>query len=214
MGGIIQVLTSSFLLSVIHASIPNHWILLVAIGKTEQWSRRETLGVTAITGIAHSLSTILIGIVVGFISDKLSGSYEVFTHIVAPSILLGLGVIYLSLDFKDNHGHRYHHHHVDSGKISRKSKVAIITSLTAAMFFSPCLEIEAYYIEAASALGWFGIGAVSIIYLVVTVLGMLLLVDLGRRGTEKIRSHFLEHHERGITGAVLVVLGIFAYFIG
>ena len=213
MGGIIQVLTGSFLLSVIHASIPNHWIPLVAIGKTERWSRRETLGVTAVTGIAHSLSTILIGIVVGFIGYKLSGAYEVFTRTVAPAILLTLGLIYLILDYKANHGHHHHHHHhVETDKISRKSKIAIITSLSTAMFFSPCIEIEVYYFPA-SALGWLGIGAVSIVYLVVTVLGMLLLVDLGRKGVAKIRSHFLEHHERGITGAVLVVLGVLAFFI-
>jgi len=49
------------------------------------------------------------------------------------------------------------------------------------------------------------------IYVLVTVLGMLLLVDLGRRGIQKIRLHFLEHHEKGVTGAVLIVLGILAY---
>jgi putative Mn2+ efflux pump MntP len=206
MGGFIQVLTGSFLLSVVHALIPNHWIPLVAIGKTEQWSRRETLGVTAITGIAHSLSTILIGIVVGFIGYKLSGSYAVFSHIVAPLILVGLGVIYLVLDSKGNHGH----HHAKNDKISRKSKFAIVTSLAVAMFFSPCIEIEIYYLSA-SALGWLGIGTVSVIYLVVTVLGMLLLVDLGRRGIERVHSHFLERHERGITGALLVFLGICAF---
>jgi len=206
MGGAIQVLAGSFLLSVVHALIPNHWIPLVAIGKTEQWSRRETLGITAITGIAHSLSTILIGIVVGFIGFKISESYELFSHIVAPLILLSLGVIYLVLDSKANHAH----HHVNNENISRKSKFAIVTSLAVAMFFSPCIEIEVYYFSA-SALGWFGISAVSIIYLVVTVLGMLLLVDLGRRGVERFHSHFLEHHERGITGALLVILGIFAF---
>jgi drug/metabolite transporter (DMT)-like permease len=80
------------------------------------------------------------------------------------------------------------------------------------MFFSPCLEIEAYYFTAG-ALGWGGIAVVSMVYLIVTVLGMLLLVDLGRRGVEKMKWHFLEHHEKRVTGLVLVVLGVFAYFI-
>ena len=80
------------------------------------------------------------------------------------------------------------------------------------MFFSPCIEIEAYYFNAG-LLGWAGIWIVSVIYLLVTVLGMVLLVDLGLRGAKKIRSHFLDHHEKMITGIVLVVLGIVAYFI-
>jgi cadmium resistance protein CadD (predicted permease) len=80
------------------------------------------------------------------------------------------------------------------------------------MFFSPCIEIEAYYFHAGTG-GWLGIAIVSIIYLIFTVFGMVLLVYLGRQGVEKIRWNFLEHHEKMITGIVLIVLGIFAYFI-
>ncbi len=80
------------------------------------------------------------------------------------------------------------------------------------MFFSPCLELEAYYFTAG-ALGWRGIAVVSTVYFLVTVLGMIVLVDLGRRGAEKIKSHFLEHHEKGVTSVVLIVLGVFAYFV-
>jgi threonine/homoserine/homoserine lactone efflux protein len=80
------------------------------------------------------------------------------------------------------------------------------------MFFSPCLEIEAYYFVAGK-LGWEGIISVSIIYTVITIAGMLLLVWLGMKGVRKIKSHFLEHHEKTITGVLLIVLGITGYFI-
>jgi len=39
-----------------------------------------------------------------------------------------------------------------------------------------------------------------------------LLVDLGLKGAERIRSHFLEHHEKRVTGFVLVALGVVAFF--
>lgn len=209
MQGVIQILIGGFILSVIHALIPNHWIPLVAIGKTENWSRNETLWVTAITGSAHTLSTILVGIFIGLVGYKLSSTHEFITRVVAPSILVILGFIYLIVDLKSSHHHR---NPVEIGSISRKSKLTIITSLGIAMFLSPCIEIEAYYFTAGT-LGWVGIAVVSIVYLIVTVLGMLLLVDLGRKGVEKIKWHFLEHHEKRVTGLVLMVLGIFAYFI-
>ena len=205
----IQILIGGFVLSVIHASIPNHWIPLVAISKTENWSRNETLWVTAIAGGAHTISTILIGIIVGLVGYKLSSTHEFITRVVAPSILVILGFIYLIVDLKSSHHHR---NPVEIGSISKKSKLTIITSLSIAMFFSPCIEIEAYYFTAGT-LGWLGIAVVSIVYLIVTVLGMLLLVDLGRKGVEKIKWHFLEHHEKRVTGLVLIVLGVFAYFI-
>lgn len=183
---------------------------LVALGKTEKWSRHETLWITAIAGSAHTLSTILIGIIVGLVGYELSSTHEFITRVVAPLILVTLGLIYLIVDLK----YSFHRHRDDLkiGSISKKSKFAIITSLSIAMFFSPCIEIEAYYFTAGT-LGWPGIAVVSIVYLIVTVLGMLLLVDLGCKGVKKIKWHFLEHHEKRVTGLVLIVLGIFAYFI-
>lgn len=205
----VQLLIGAFLLSLVHAAIPNHWLPIIALGKSERWSRSEMLSVTAITGIAHTLSTIMIGVVVGLVGYKLSSTAAFTTRIIAPLILVVLGLTYLLLDFR---GTEHHHHSPDLDAVPRKSKWTIIASLGLAMLLSPCLEIDAYFFTAG-AYGSLGIIAVAVIYLVVTVLCMLLLVDLGRRGIEKIKWHFLEHHERKVTGAVLIALGIAAYFI-
>jgi putative Mn2+ efflux pump MntP len=42
---------------------------------------------------------------------------------------------------------------------------------------------------------------------------MFLLVWLGMKSVRKIKSHFLEHHEKTITGILLIVLGMAGYFI-
>jgi hypothetical protein len=204
----IQIIIGGLLLSIVHASIPNHWIPLIAIGKAGNWSRREMLLVTAITGCAHVISTILIGIIVGFIGYKFSSAYEFVPKIVAPLILIIMGLISIAIDLIKHH----HHEFLKTNLIYNKSKFAIISSLGIAMFFSPCIEIEAYYFTAGT-FGWIGITIVSIIYFIVTVSGMLLLVDLGRKGVEKIKWQFLEYHEKKIIGIVLIVLGIFSYFI-
>lgn len=207
----IPLIVGSFLLSIVHALVPNHWIPLVAIGRTERWSKAETLSATAIAGIAHTLSTIIFGIVVGYLGYTISSKHDLFVSIVAPVVLILLGCIYLILDWRGSHHHT--HHHVDHHKIStKKTKFAIIASLSVAMFFSPCIEIEAYYFYAGQQ-GWIGIAIVSIIYFVVTVLGMIALVYLAFQGMEKFKWHFLEHHEKRVTGIILVALGILAYLI-
>jgi cytochrome c biogenesis protein CcdA len=209
MQNLIQLLIGSLVLSAIHVTIPNHWLPLVAISKTENWSRGETLGVASITAVAHTVSTILLGVVVGVVGYKLSSTHEIITRLAAPLILLGMGLVYLFFDLKGLH---HFHSHIDVDSNNKKSKSAIILSLSIAMFFSPCIEIEAYYFIAGT-LGWFGIGAVSIVYLIVTVLGTLILVYLGSKGMERIRWHFLEHHEKMLTGLILVILGLLAYFV-
>jgi nickel/cobalt transporter (NicO) family protein len=201
MQGLAQILWGSLALSLIHAVIPNHWIPLVAVGKAENWSRRELGWATAMTGAAHTVSTILIGLVIGFFGYQLASNYEFITQIVAPLILISLGLIYLIADAKGNLiGHRHdhihdrenYHNHTDDYSpikppgtaikeaVTERSKLAILAPLGTAMFFSPCIEIEAYYFAAGSLLGWLGILMVSGIYFIITILGMMLLVEFGR----------------------------------
>jgi nickel/cobalt transporter (NicO) family protein len=208
-----QVFIGSLILSTIHALIPNHWLPLIAIGKTEKWTQAQTLWATVITGVAHTLSTILVGIVVGLIGYKLASQYAVISETIAPAILVGLGLIYV---FRDFHSQAHHSHDVKPLMTEhghQKSRwIAILTSLSIAMFLTPCIEIEAYYFQAGT-IGWIGIFIVSAVYLVTTVVIMLLLVSLGTRGIKTFKSHFLEHHEKGITGIVLIILGILALMV-
>lgn len=60
---------------------------------------------------------------------------------------------------------------------------------------------------------WTGISAVLAIYVGVTVLGMVLVVNFGLKGTEKVKSGFLERHGRSVTGIVLIVLGVLSYLM-
>lgn len=131
--------------------------------------------------------------------------------IAAPLILVALGLVYVSLDFK---GHNQHSHEgfIKTNTLSKKSKFAIILPLATALFFSPCVAIGSYFFVAGTR-GWSGIFIVSAIYLIVTVLGMILMVSLGLRGVERIKWTFLEQHEKGVTGMVLVALGILIYFM-
>ena len=208
-----QIFLGSLILSTIHALIPNHWLPLIAVGKTEKWSQKQTLWATVITGVAHTLSTIIIGIVVGLVGYKLATKYAVISETIAPAILIGLGLIYILRDFRNNHHQSHNMKPLVIEQDHKRSRwVAILTSLSIAMFLTPCIEIEAYYFQAGT-IGWTGIFIVSAVYLLITVVIMLLLVFLGMKGVKTFKSHFLERHEKAVTGAVLVVLGILAVIL-
>jgi len=208
-----QIFIGSLILSTIHALIPNHWLPIIAVGKTEQWTQRQTLMATVITGVAHTLSTIIIGIVVGLIGYKLAERYSEISETIAPGILIGLGLIYILRDFRSLKPHTHELKPLVEEPGQKKTRwVAILTSLSIAMFLTPCIEIEAYYFQAGT-IGWMGIFIVSAVYLITTVSVMLLLVYLGMRGVKTFKSRFLEQHEKGITGAVLVALGILALIV-
>lgn len=201
-----QLIIGSFSLSIIHALIPNHWIPLITIAKSENWNTRETMLATFITAFFHLVSTILIGFLIGFAGIKLSENFEFISHFAAPLVLVVLGLVF----FVQGIRHRPHEHAVNLA--NKKSKIAIITTLAIGMFFSPCIELEAYYLQAANY-GFEGIFMVSVIYLVITLILILGLVYFGLKGVNHFKTHFLENHAKSITGIVLIVLGFLAFFM-
>ena len=193
------------MLSVLHALIPNHWLPVLAISKKENWSLSRTTSVTFITGLAHALSTVLIGVIIGVVGIKLSSRAEQFTGYIAPAVLTCLGLFYIY----QHHRHKHFHLHVQPVE---RGKSRVIISLAIAMFFSPCFEIEAYFLLAGTK-GWWMILLLASLYTTVTVSGMVLWVRLTYKGLLKLNWHALEHNAGIITGITLLITGILSFFI-
>lgn len=201
----ITLIAGSLVLSVLHALIPNHWLPVLAIAKKEGWSLNRTTSITFIAGLSHALSTVLVGIAVGLIGLTLADNVNYFTHFIAPSVLIALGLFYIYQHHKHKHFHLHEHDEIVSDK-------KVIASLVVAMFFSPCLEIEAYFLMAGSQ-GWWLIVMLATLYTVVTIGGMVLWVRFTYTGLLKLNWHTLEHNAGIITGITLILTGIASFFI-
>jgi hypothetical protein len=104
------------------------------------------------------------------------------------------------------------HFHLDDSVKKKRSKTAIVAALTTAMFLSPCLEIEAYFLMAG-AINKSLIAFVAVLYIVISTTGMVLLVSQAYRGLLKLNWHLLEHNAGIITGITLVLTGIISFFL-
>lgn len=200
-----SILIGGFVLSVLHALIPNHWLPVLAIGRKEKWTIAQTTSVTFISGLSHAVSTVIIGAIIGLVGVKLADSIESFTHVITPIILIGLGLFYIY----QHHRHKHFHLHAEVKPVGKNK---IIVGLVIAMFFSPCLEIEAYFLMAG-AHGWYHVAILAMLYTIVTVLGMVLWVRLTYTGLVKINWHSLEHNAGIITGVTLIATGVVSFFI-
>jgi nickel/cobalt transporter (NicO) family protein len=201
-----SIITGSLIISILHAVIPNHWLPVIAIGRKEQWTVKEATEVTFISALAHGISTVVIGVVLSFIGAKLSDRLTYFTNIIAPVILISLGLLFIYRH------HRHKHFHIDENVKLKKSKSAIIAALVLAMFLSPCMEIEAYFLLAGTKAAWF-VWFIAILYLVITTTGMVLFVRFAYKGLLKLNWHSIEHNAGVITGLTLVATGIATFFI-
>ena len=201
-----SILIGSFLISVLHAVLPNHWLPVLTIGKKEQWDLKETEKVTFIAGVAHVVSTILIGVLLGIIGVELSESIEQFTHIIAPSILILIGFYFIRQHYV------HHHFHVENLKTAGRAKSKIISALVLAMFLSPCMEIEAYFLMAGTK-GWWMLMSIALMYAVITLAGMVLWIRLAYKSLLKLNWHKWEHNAGLISGGVLIITGILSFFV-
>ena len=201
-----SILTGSLIISLLHAIIPNHWLPVLAIGRKEGWSLAETTTVTFIAGMAHILSTIIVGLLLAMIGSELTEHIEDFTKIIGPSILILIGLYFVRQHYT------HHHFHLEKKQIEKKSKNSIIVALAIAMFLSPCMEIEAYFLLAGSR-GWYFFALIASLYTIITITGMLIWIRIAYKGLLKLNWHKWEHNAGIITGMVLIVTGIISYFI-
>jgi len=202
----LSIFIGSLLLSLLHAVIPNHWLPVLAIGKKDNWTIREITEVTFISGLAHALSTIALGIILGLLGLQLADKIEYFTHFIAPAFLILLGIFFIYQH------HRHKHFHLHNIPKPSLPKNKIIIGLVVAMFLSPCMEIEGYFLLAGTK-GLWAVFSIAALYLVITVSGMVLWVRLAYRGILKLDWHSLEHKSGIITGWTLIITGIISFFI-
>lgn len=201
-----SIIIGSLLISLLHAVIPNHWLPVLAIGKKEGWSLAETSRITFIAGMAHVFSTIIIGLLLGLIGSELTQHIDDFTRIIAPSVLVLIGLYFVRQHYT------HHHFHLQKEQLQKKTKKSIILSLVIAMFLSPCMEIEAYFLLAGTK-GWYMLAAIAAMYSIITIAGMLIWIRIVYKGLLKLNWHKWEHNAGIITGLVLIATGIISFFI-
>lgn len=198
------LILGSVILSLLHAIIPNHWLPIVAIGRKENWSPGQIMRVTAICALSHVASTLLIGWGLAFFGWEFAKHWgHAFTYF-SSTILIVIGLIFIYRHY------RHKHFHVQD-PVHQSSKAKMISSLVVAMFFSPCLEVEAYFLAAGEQLIWTVV--LSFVYASVTIVGMVSWVYIANHGLQKMNWHKLEHNAGIITGFTIIVSGLLSFWL-
>jgi hypothetical protein len=202
-----SVIAGTVLLAIVHALIPNHWLPLVAVAKSEEWKPKEVTTVTFFAALAHVTGTVALGLVLGLIGKELAEDYGNAIHVASSVLLIVFGLIYFTVNLP----HHHHSEHKDVAAVKRSKRRWILIFIMM-MLFSPCLEVESLFLSA----GAYGMGLVflmAVIYAIVSISGIMLLVTLGYRGAKLLSAEFIEHNEKRISGFVLILVGIISFFL-
>jgi hypothetical protein len=202
-----SIIAGTILLAMVHALIPNHWLPLVAVARAEGWKQKEVTSITFIAALAHVTGTVVLGLILGFIGKQLQKDYGNTIYIVSSVLLIVFGLIYFTVNLP-------HHHHSEQKDLAgyKRSKNKWILIFIVMMFLSPCLEVESLFLSAG-AYGMGLVGLMAVIYALVSVSGIMLLVNLGYKGVTLLPASFIEHNEKRISGMVLIIVGVVSFFL-
>lgn len=203
----LSLLTGTIVLAAIHALIPNHWLPLVAVARAERWKPNEITTITLLAAAAHVIGTIILGLVLGLIGNRLQEEYGRTINVAMAVLLIVFGLIYFTVNLP-------HHHHSTNRDVQdyQKSKRKWLLIFVGMMFLSPCLEVESLFLSAG-ALGMVAVFSMAAVYAVISILGIWFLVSLGIKGVDFLPAEFIEHNEKKISGAVLILVGIVTFFL-
>ena len=222
---LLTILSGGFMVALVHAALPTHWLPFALAGRAQGWSRGTILSVVALAGAAHVLFTTLLGLLIVWIGISVhDGVGEVF-HWLSTAILLLLGTYYL---VRQRMGTRHEHHHSaaglfqgrahehdhedPSGHRPRPADRVTMGSLLAMLTLSPCESFLPVYLSGSSY-GWQGFALLSTVLAIATLGSMVTLTWIATISVERVDVRVISRYEHAIVGVLLCGLGIASLFI-
>src|SRR6266849_3765034 len=225
---IFLLLGAAGVVAILHSILPDHWVPLAVVARTQRWSLLHVGRVTLLASLGHVITSLVLG---GFIAlIGLQFQHEIETqqgHIVgAVLVLTGIGFLIWGLIGHGPHGHHHdedhaHDHgherdHPHEHEHSLRKEQPLIKRLAAiavpfGMAASPDLTILPVAL-AASAVGTVAVVSVLSIFAVFTIATFISLTVISTLAGYQIKGDWLEKNANTITSLVLIAVGIVAYF--
>lgn len=201
---------------------PDHYLPFIALGKSRGWTLTRTLWTTAVCGLGHVGSSLLLaaGVAAGSWSLASVTGWEGFRGDLAAWLLLGLGAAYAIWGFKrlsrraatghthehahadgtvhvHGHGHDQQHVHPHVQTASKKSAPGsrsawIGWSLFVIFVLGPCEPLVPLLMVPASQRDLVQIAAVAIVFVVVTLVTMLAVVVAAMHGLDGLKRRTID----------------------
>ena len=200
----LSLLGGGFVAAFLHAALPTHWLPFVLVGRAQRWSMTRTLLAVVVAGLAHILTTAVLGgliVAAGLALDQwIKG---VLPHLSAVLLFL-FGGFYLTRA-------TLRRPVAASGPALTEAEPAVsdraaFVGLVAMLAISPGEVLLPIYLSASSE-GVAALGLLSLVFAAGTVLGMAVFTGLARAGASILRLERWARYEGAVLGLALIALG-------
>jgi ABC-type nickel/cobalt efflux system permease component RcnA len=211
----------------------DHSLPFIMIGKARAWPLRKVLGLTALCGLGHVLSSVVLGffgIGLGMTLEKLQW-IETSRGELAANLLIGFGLAYGSISLwraLRNHPHSHththgngishthvHSHHQDHLHAHSPSHGKLTAwSLFVIFIFGPCEALIPLLMAPAAEHHWSWVILISLAFGATTIGTMVLVVSAGYLGLGTARFKGMERFANSIAGFAIAGSGVAIQLLG
>ncbi len=199
-------------LGFVHTLIgPDHYLPFAAMARARGWSWPKTAVITALCGLGHVLSSVVlgvIGVVVGTAVARLEGVESVRGD-VAAWILIAFGLAYFAWGAHRAWRRRPHGHEHAHGKGKRDITPWVLFTI---FVFGPCEPLIPLLIYPAATESAWGVALVAAVFSAVTILTMLAVVMVLTSGLRLLKFEKLERYGHAMAGATIALCGALIRF--
>jgi nickel/cobalt transporter (NicO) family protein len=213
---------------------PDHYIPFIVLSKARLWTVRKTAFITALCGIGHVGSSVvigMIGIAIGAAVNKLV-SFESIRGDVAAWLMIGFGFVYLIWGIRHSvksrkHDHMHHHsdgmvhhhphtHFVEHSHIHSKKSYKELTPwiLFTIFIFGPCEPFIPILLYPAARHQLSDVILVTLTFTLTTIGTMIAIVSLSLYGFSFLPKSGFERFLHPVAGAIILSCGLGIKFMG
>jgi nickel/cobalt exporter len=197
---------------------PDHYVPFIVMSKARGWSGRKTAIVTSLCGLAHVVSSILLGTVglfLGIVVFKLE-SIESFRGDLAGWLLMAFGLVYLVWGVRyalraGSHARLHGHTHGSSSGNSRNLTPWVLFTI---FVLGPCEPLIPLIMYPAAKQSMVAVAAVALLFGVTTIATMLASVMASFYGLSKLSLPKAERYAHALAGFTILICGCTIMFLG
>ena len=201
---LLSLLGGGFVAAFLHAALPTHWLPFVLVGRAQRWSVARVMTAVVTAGLAHILSTAVVGSLIVAAGLALNRWVEGLLPHLSAALLFLFGAFYLARASLKRP--------VTAGGPATElaepavSDKAAFWGLVLMMAVTPGEVLLPIYLSSATE----GVGALALLTLTFaagTVLGITLLAALATAGYSILRLERWARYEGAILGGALILIG-------
>lgn len=187
-----------------HAVLPDHWLPLAVVGRTERYRLGRVARLSGMAGVAHVLVSLVLGGLIVAVGLQLRSAVESAERPIVGGLLAATGVGFAALELAGRgHGHSHHppHHH----RVRARSAAAVVVPFGAAA--SPDLTILPVFL-AAAAVGTATAIASLVVFAAATIATIVALTLCACAGGYRLEGRLIDSFGNAFTASVLILIGL------